>query len=535
MAPPMDSISGPSLLAALVPLSRDALAPTAADADAMSALIDRCGGGAPSPPAAQSSALKAAADNAATAAAAAAAAPGPATYLGCGFLPPDSPVSERFDDIDALLAPDLLSAALADAACETDADILEAAIRAASAVCSSGEDICERVSTALPPPPPPPAAAPVALMTTPALTRRAALAPAASAVPSSVVPAAAATSSAAQVAAAPNAVTAAKPTAVETKAMATAKSTPSVVPGTPNAAPTPKAKPAPKAARSTKGVTASKATPTSKAAPTQASALDPAADGGGSSPTTSTGVAADGDAAAMAVVLGGLTEADFLSAPKLKRKKAKFASPKPSRFCHLCSRTPKTVRQVVCANIHEEAYTCRKVVCEKCFTDNEWDWEAASTGPAAATWICTHCRDACPARSQCRTYRRTNERLRVKRLVEKFSTSAGCGTPSGGAGDAPASGTESTNGEEEGGGDAVKSPVAAAAAATTAAATVAAAAPGPAKAPAAAAAGAALAEATASASATAAGKPSGAATAAAAAAAAPASWTPASALVSNDA
>lgn len=518
---PMDSILGSSLLAALTPLSRDALAPTAADADAMSALIDRCGGVAPSTPAAQS-ASRAVADKPSTAAAAAAAVPGPEAYLGCGFLPPDSPVSERFDEIDALFAPDLLSAALADAACETDADILEAAIRAASAVCSSelpvGADMCQPTSTAVPPPPPPPAAALFAPATVPALASRAAPAPAAPAVPKSVVAAAVATPSAEQVVATPKAVTAATPTVVATKATTSSKSAPSDVPCTPLAPPTAKSKSVAKVPCSSKGLSISKATATS-----------------------TTGVAVQGDAAAVAVALGGLSEADFLSAPKLKRKKAKFASPKPSRFCHLCSRTPKTVRQVVCANIHEEAYTCRKVVCEKCFTDNEWDWEAASTGPAAATWVCTHCRDTCPARSQCRTYRRTNERLRVKRLVEKFTTSA-CGgsPPGGGKGDAPASSTESTIGEQEGGKDAIKPPAVAAASPVAVAVTAAATVQGPTKAPAGAASGAARAKSTASALTSVAVKPPAAvegrpSVSTAVTAAVPPTWTPASALVSNDA
>lgn len=531
MAAHIDSSLGPSLLAALAPLSRDALAPTAADADAMSALIDRCGNVVPSPPADQSPS-KAAVDAAGVAATAVADASGPEAYLGCGFLPPDSPVSERFDDIDALFAPDLLSTALADAGGETDADILEAAIRAASAVCSSeapvgGDNIGEGTPAVLPLPPPPlPVAAPVAPASTPALESRLVPAPAAPTLPVSVVASAVDTPVAPQIAATPEAATAATPTMVTE----TAKSVPSVVARSPNAAPTPKAKPAPKTARSTKAVAAAKAAPMSKATAVKASELTPAANGGGSSPTTpSAGAAAKGDAAAMAVALGGLTEADFLSAPKLKRKKAKFASPKPSRFCHLCSRTPKTVRQVVCANIHEEAYTCRKVVCEKCFTDNGWDWEAASTGPAAATWVCTHCRDTCPARSQCRTYRRTNERLRVKRLVEKFTTSAAGTPPAGAGGDAPASNTESAN-REDGGKDAFKSPVATAAQPVTVGTPVATAAQSSTAAPeGAAAAGTARAKATtAAASATAAGTPPAAATAVA-----PAVWTPASALVSQ--
>jgi len=400
-------LAAPSLLDALAPLLREPLLPSAADADAVTALIDGCGEAPllPAPPTA--------APTVAPAAPVVAAAPGPDSYLGCGFLPPDSPVSERFDDIDALFAPDLLSTALTDGASESNADILEAAILAASAVCGPGLGApvtpCAHAASAVPlfrPSPPPPAPpAPVAAPRAPLVAAPAAVAT----LPPPV--------SVAAPVATPAAVSAPKPTGAPTPVAAAAAAAAVAKPAAaPKAVPTPKA-PAP--------------APTATAAST-VSRLS-------SSVVTAPAPVATGDVAAAAATLGGLTEADFLSAPKLKRKKAKFASPKPSRFCHLCSRTPKTVRQVVCANIHEEAYTCRKVVCEKCFTDNGWDWEAASTGPVAAAWVCTHCRDTCPARSQCRTYRRTNERLRVKRLVEKFTTS-GAAAPgvAAAAGDASA-------------------------------------------------------------------------------------------------
>jgi len=413
-------LAAPSLLDALAPLLREPLLPSAADADAMSALIDRCGEAplSPAPPTVAPTVAPAAP---------VAAAPGPEAYLGCGFLPPDSPVSERFDDIDALFAPDLLSTALTDVASESNADILEAAILAASAVCGPGLGApvtpCARAASPVPPlppvPPPPAPPAPVAVPRAPLVAAPAAVA----ALPSPV--------SVAAPMAAPAAVSAPKPTGAPTPVTAAAAAAAAVAKpaAAPKAVPTPKAAaPAPTAAAAAAASTVSRLS---------------------SSVTTAPPPVATGDVAAVAASLGGLTEADFLSAPKLKRKKAKFASPKPSRFCHLCSRTPKTVRQVVCANIHEEAYTCRKVVCEKCFTDNGWDWEAASTGPAAAAWVCTHCRDTCPARSQCRTYRRTNERLRVKRLVEKFTTSAAA-APAAPAAPGDAAGNDSAKGGDKG-------------------------------------------------------------------------------------
>jgi hypothetical protein len=101
--------------------------------------------------------------------------------------------------------------------------------------------------------------------------------------------------------------------------------------------------------------------------------------------------------------------------PKKVRKKAKFDSPVASRFCHVCSRTPKNVRLAVCANIH--AGVCRKVVCERCFDDYKYGSFAEAHGPGSA-WICPHCSDGCPERAQCRTYSRINDRLRATRLKQ---------------------------------------------------------------------------------------------------------------------
>lgn len=104
--------------------------------------------------------------------------------------------------------------------------------------------------------------------------------------------------------------------------------------------------------------------------------------------------------------------------PPRKRKQATFVSPVPSRFCHLCSRTAPAVRHVVCGALAASA-TCRKVVCDRCFS---------AAGPAGLggltfdtavaagnTWRCSHCVGNCPARAQCRNYTRTNERLRLAR------------------------------------------------------------------------------------------------------------------------
>lgn len=103
--------------------------------------------------------------------------------------------------------------------------------------------------------------------------------------------------------------------------------------------------------------------------------------------------------------------------PKKKRRAAKFDKPIPSRFCHICSRTPKSVRLAVCSKI--KFGTCRKVICEKCFVKYGYgDFEDALKTNETG-WLCPHCNDTCPARAQCRTYQRINDRLRVTRLKQE--------------------------------------------------------------------------------------------------------------------
>lgn len=114
--------------------------------------------------------------------------------------------------------------------------------------------------------------------------------------------------------------------------------------------------------------------------------------------------------------------------PPRKRKQATFASPVPSRFCHLCSRTAPAVRHVVCGALAASA-TCRKVVCDRCFLaagpvglgGHTFDTAVA----AGNTWRCSHCLGNCPARAQCRNYTRTNERLRLARSATMGELAAG--------------------------------------------------------------------------------------------------------------
>lgn len=109
--------------------------------------------------------------------------------------------------------------------------------------------------------------------------------------------------------------------------------------------------------------------------------------------------------------------------PKKQRRAAKFDKPVPSRFCHVCSRTPKNVRLVKCCRIREG--TCRKVICEKCFAEYKYgDFEQALK-TEMTEWMCPHCLGKCPERAQCRTYQRINDRLRVSRLKQEKPRSGG--------------------------------------------------------------------------------------------------------------
>jgi hypothetical protein len=111
----------------------------------------------------------------------------------------------------------------------------------------------------------------------------------------------------------------------------------------------------------------------------------------------------------------GLTDEELLRLkPKKLRKRARFDKPIPSRFCHVCSRTPKNVRLAVCSNISDGV--CRKVVCERCFV--EYGYGGFDDAFKMSDWECPHCTGACPARAQCRTYSRINDRLRVTRLKQ---------------------------------------------------------------------------------------------------------------------
>ncbi len=92
---------------------------------------------------------------------------------------------------------------------------------------------------------------------------------------------------------------------------------------------------------------------------------------------------------------------------KTSRKPKTYTKPVASRFCHICSRTPRRGHSAaVCSRMAQGL--CRKIVCEQCFREQGWDFEATQQNPSS--WRCPHCTDTCPARSQCHIYNRINAR-----------------------------------------------------------------------------------------------------------------------------
>jgi hypothetical protein len=117
-----------------------------------------------------------------------------------------------------------------------------------------------------------------------------------------------------------------------------------------------------------------------------------------------------------AVPIASVSDEQLLAMRPLKpRKKATFESPTPSNYCHICSRTPnRGIRLAICAGLREGH--CRKVVCEKCFTDYSLGCTFMEAADCAVNWKCVHCQGICPERAQCRTYQNVNRKLRLQRL-----------------------------------------------------------------------------------------------------------------------
>lgn len=102
--------------------------------------------------------------------------------------------------------------------------------------------------------------------------------------------------------------------------------------------------------------------------------------------------------------------------PKKTRRAARFDNAVPSKYCHICSRSPKNVRLAACTKI--KLGTCRKVICEKCFGQYNFGNFEAALNITTSTWVCTHCTESCPSHAQCINYQRVNDQLRIQRLKQ---------------------------------------------------------------------------------------------------------------------
>lgn len=110
----------------------------------------------------------------------------------------------------------------------------------------------------------------------------------------------------------------------------------------------------------------------------------------------------------------------------------------PSKYCHVCGRSAKTVSVALCGN--NKLGLCRKVVCDKCLIMHQWG-DFRSAKESESSWICTHCRGDCPARARCHQYQRNNMRRRLKSSAtanQRAAALAGIGgMPRGVAGGGP--------------------------------------------------------------------------------------------------
>lgn len=94
----------------------------------------------------------------------------------------------------------------------------------------------------------------------------------------------------------------------------------------------------------------------------------------------------------------------------------------PSKYCHVCGRSAKTVSVALCGN--NKLGLCRKVVCDKCLIMHQWG-DFRNAKEAESSWTCTHCRGDCPPRARCHQYQRNNMRRRLKSSSNHPSVGSG--------------------------------------------------------------------------------------------------------------
>jgi hypothetical protein len=103
----------------------------------------------------------------------------------------------------------------------------------------------------------------------------------------------------------------------------------------------------------------------------------------------------------------------------------------PSKYCHVCGRSAKTVSVALCGN--NKLGLCRKVVCDKCLIMHQWG-DFRSAKEAESSWTCTHCRGDCPPRARCHQYQRNNMRRRLKSSSNLSAVASGAAGATGASG-----------------------------------------------------------------------------------------------------
>jgi hypothetical protein len=120
----------------------------------------------------------------------------------------------------------------------------------------------------------------------------------------------------------------------------------------------------------------------------------------------------------------GATHAHAIVQPQEQEHKQKTGPPLPktpaSRFCHVCTRSVNSVSVAYCCNIAKGS--CRKIICSKCAKEYGWQdvLDAIASPFIAVTWSCVHCREICPSRAQCATYKRINFQRRLRGKKRKM-------------------------------------------------------------------------------------------------------------------
>lgn len=93
------------------------------------------------------------------------------------------------------------------------------------------------------------------------------------------------------------------------------------------------------------------------------------------------------------------------------RQRRKCSERSHSTYCHICQRLQTDREFVVCANLKRRKNKCRKIICKFCCDAYGWPFNEISDERSG--WLCPHCTDSCPERSQCYVYERTNSRRRA--------------------------------------------------------------------------------------------------------------------------